>query len=91
MEKAEVTQLTSEHKTDIIWHRSPGAVFAHPEKRKGTSKKACLVMRREILFQIEGQKTQESFVDFKFLHEKLGQKPRRSAGQEFLEVTESKF
>jgi len=45
-------------------------------------------MCREILFQIEVQKTQGSFVDFKFfLREKLGQKLRRSAGQEFLEVT----
>ena len=33
--------------------------------RKGSSKNLGLVMRREILFQIEGQKTQESFVAFK--------------------------
>jgi len=43
-------------------------------------------MRREILFRIEGQKTQESFVAYKFLHEKPGQKLRRSAGQAFLEM-----
>ena len=33
---------------------------------EGTSKNAGQVMRREILSQIEGQKTQESFVAFKF-------------------------
>ena len=40
----------------------------------GTSKNSGLVMRREILFQIEGQKTQESFVAFKFFARKAGTK-----------------
>jgi hypothetical protein len=39
-------------------------------------------MRREILFQIEGQKTQDSFVDFKFFARKAGAKApaQRRAG-----------
>jgi hypothetical protein len=39
-------------------------------------------MRREILFQIEVQKTQESFVDFKFFARKAGAKApaQRRAG-----------
>jgi hypothetical protein len=39
-------------------------------------------MRREILFQIEVQKTQESFVDFKFFARKTGAKApaQRRAG-----------
>jgi hypothetical protein len=52
---------------------SPGeSVTVKPPK--GTSKNSGLVMRREILFQIEGQKTQESFVAFKFFARKAGTK-----------------
>ena len=50
--------------------------------QKGASKNAGLVMRREILSQIEGQKTQESFVAFKFFARKAGTKDpaQRRAG-----------
>jgi hypothetical protein len=51
----------------------------------GTSKNACLVMRREILFQIEVQKTQESFVDFKFFCAKSwGKSAGTAPGRSFL-------